>query len=137
MDGPAADSVVRVRAVLDAWLSGQPLSALVAPNFRAEGQPFPFATLPNSSVEDRRAELQSRLSLTFGNLVAGADHRVMFDCIWEHTASSGGSAGLVWGVFELQNELVTRAWWLQSEADALRIAGLAGDGAHSPAPEIR
>lgn len=135
MAGPATDPVVRVRAVLDAWQSGEPLTDHVAPDFRAVGQPFPFVTVPDSNVDESREQLQSRMRVTFRNLVAGPGGRVMFECIWEHTVSGRGSAGLAWGVFELRDGLVAQAWWLQSEPEALRTAGLADDRAQPPALE--
>lgn len=108
------------------WRAGEPLADLVAPDYRGSGEPTPFHEVEGRTADERRASIQSDVDVTFRDVVDGTQGRVVFEAVWSHDLPNGqaGSAGLFWGVAQVERRRIRSVAYYQDPGAARRAAGL-------------
>lgn len=116
-----------VRAFHARLEGGRPLQGLVHERFERVGNPG-GALLDSSVSLDQSVAAARRQGFSFHIRAceAGAGGRVLATGVWSHEAPRGGSAGLVYAVYEtLEGRIVTLRFF--EDADAARAFAGLGD----------
>lgn len=119
-----ADPVAVVREILRRWDAEESLRDLAADDYEAHGQPIPFQAVPGDDIDERRAAISGAATMRFTGVTPGTDGRVLVEAVWSLKGTQGGSAGLVWGVFQIRDGLLASVHYFHHERDARRQAGL-------------